>query len=137
MQITKDNEFDVINFTNTTAESFTGKWGGVEEVIGAGETKPLPRFKAAHYANQLAKKILLGQVGQPFGDENLREDLTAKMLGQVAVPEVKQEVATAPEEPEFVEAPREEPVEASATAPAEEEPVEEPKPKRGKRKSTK
>ena len=128
METTKDNEFDVINFTNTTTEDFAGKWGGIEEVIRAGETKPFPRFKAVHYANQLAKKILLGQVGQPFGDEGLREDLTAKMLGQVSVPPV-QEVATAPEEPEFEEAPKEEPVE---------EPAEEPAPKkRGRRKSTK
>ena len=127
MQVTKDNEFDIINFTNTTTEDFAGKWGGVEEIIKAGETKILPRFKAVHYANQLAKKILLGKLGQPFGDVGLREEMTAKMLGQVAAPQVVQEVATAPEEPEFPEIPVEEP---------KEEPVEEPapKPKRGTRK---
>ena len=121
MEVTKENEFDVVNFTNTTTTDFTGKWGGVEETIKAGETKAFPRFKSVHYANQLAKKILLGKAGEPFGDVGLREEMTAKMLGQVAAP--VQEVVTAPEEPEFEEAPVE---------PA--EPVVEPvKKKRGKK----
>ena len=135
MEVTKLNEHDVINFTNTTTEEFVGQWGGVSEVFKAGETKPLPRFKAVHFAKHLAKKILLDKPGQPFGDEKLRETFISKMLGQVAT-EVAVSTNTAiPAEPAFEELPVEEKVEEKIIEPEleiEEELVE--KKKRGRPK---
>src|SRR3990167_4766651 len=101
------NELEVINFTNTDTADFDGQWGGAAETFKPGETKPLPRFKAEHFANQLAQKILLREE-KDFGDKGLTQSLIDKMLGALSSSPLPISPTELPKEPEFAGAPKEE-----------------------------
>ena len=128
MKVTKENEYDVINFTNIDSGVFVGKWGGKEESFEAGETRPLPRFKAVHYAKQLSKEIMRRETGEPFSDEKQVEEHSAKIFGEVVTAPAPTEPEPTSAEPEFEEAKTlEVPKEEKAAEPEEEVKVKKPR----------
>ncbi len=51
-------EFETIEFTNPTKESFSVRFNGELYTVGAGETHSYPRFLAFHVAKHLSNKML-------------------------------------------------------------------------------
>lgn len=98
-------DLSVVNFTNIDQEDFTGMFGGISETFKVGQTLPLVKFKAQHFANQLADKILMRNQ-ETFGNEDARKPYTDKILGQIVV-EVPVATPEPPKEPEFTETPKE------------------------------
>jgi len=136
-KLTKDNENDIINFTNVSEKDFVCGWGSKDVVLSpddpdyrltpikkvrrdyvvmAGETKPFTRFMAYAFSKHLIDRILL-DAGKDYGSEGLRKEIEDKIFGNVAVTaspilEPKLPISVAPEpikeEPQ-TEAPKEEP----------------------------
>jgi hypothetical protein len=74
----------VINFTNIDDEDFVGVYGGEKKVIKSGQTIPLPKFLAEHYAKHLMDKMILKE-GKDYGQAINRDPLMAKILGNISV----------------------------------------------------
>ncbi len=87
--------YEVINFTNIDSKPFNATWGGVFEVIEAGETVPRPRFKALHYTKHLVNKILIFQK-VPWTSIQDRTPLEVECLGEVEAKKIERYGKAAP-----------------------------------------
>lgn len=100
--MTNKNELEVVNFTNILDVPFVGMWGGEEYHFSKGETRPLVRFMAEHFAKHLVDQ-LLNAGGKDYSDETLRKGHLEKIIGEVALMKGKTASGTKPKTEEFAE----------------------------------
>jgi len=67
------NELQIVRFVNFTDEDFVGKWGGVPQLISAGQSVPMEDWRARHYAKHLInrelQRVVNGQEKYPNGSK--------------------------------------------------------------------
>lgn len=80
---TYDNERRYI-FNNWSNEDFTATWGGVPQIIKAGQTIELPQYKAYHYTKHFVdREMMKDNKAVSMGSSDARKEYELKTVTEI------------------------------------------------------